>query len=92
MTFPTLHLNGTSARDLLEGWERAHAALREAMQALAQTAPNGRDFYVQAAGAFQVAVAEHEDRMRRLHEVSLELEALSEHVAVEDLRRKERRG
>jgi hypothetical protein len=90
MTFPTLHLNGTSAGSLLEGWERAHAALCDAMQALAQAAPNGRDFYVQQAGAFEAAQAEHEERMRRLHEVRRELEALSEHVAAEDLRRRSR--
>lgn len=92
MTFPTVHLNGTSAQDLLEGYERAHEALREAMEALAQAAPNGRDYYVQQPGAFESAIAEHQSRMTRLRDVSLELEALAEHVSVEDMRRRERQG
>lgn len=91
MNFPTLHLNGTSAKDLLEGFERAHEALREAMEMVAQTAPNGRDFYVQPQGAFQAAVAEHESRMERLRDVRLELEALAEHVSVEDAHRRARK-
>lgn len=92
MTFPTLHLNGTSAKDLLEGFERAYAALHDAQAALAQTAPNGRDFYVQQPGSYEKALIEHSRRMKQLRDVSDEVEALSQHVADEDMRRRERRG
>ena len=80
MKFPTVHLNGTSAKDLYADNENAYNAVREAVEALTKAAPNGRDYYVQEAGAFYVAQDEHFDRMKRLQSVQAELEAILESV------------
>lgn len=38
LAIPTIHLNGTSAKSLLEDIENAHVKIGEAVQALAQSA------------------------------------------------------
>lgn len=80
MKFPTIHLNGTSADSLLEGWNEAYIEISEALRKLALVAPNGRDYYVQEPGALQVAQDEHFARMQKLQDVLKDLEALSENV------------
>jgi hypothetical protein len=55
--------------------------LREAIRLVQKAGPNSRDYYVQEAGAFGVAVAEQESRLERLRAVLQEMEALSESVA-----------
>lgn len=55
MTAPTIHTNGTSKAALLEGYEHATMALNAALMALAQAAPNARDYYPQGAAAFAEA-------------------------------------
>ena len=76
MTVPTIHLNGTSAQSLLNGYFKAHRAAMDAIEALARTAPNGRDYYVQEDTAIDRAKIEHDARMRRLRDVIEELEAI----------------
>lgn len=90
MKFPTIHLNGTSADSLLEGWEEAYLAINEAVRKLAEAAPNGRDYYVQEPGALPVAQEEHFARMRKLQEVAKELEALCENVSKQQSERTRR--
>lgn len=80
MMFPTVHLNGTSREALLEAIEAAHSALLNAQHLLAQTAPNGRDYYVQGPDALYKAQDEHCARMRKLADVKEELEAQAEHL------------
>lgn len=81
LTIPTVHLNGTSKGDLLEAIEQAHDAVRAAQEKLAETAPNGRDYYPQGAYAFESAVREHSARMQKLVDVNTELQQLAEAVA-----------
>ena len=80
LTFPTIHLNGTGRDSLVEGWETAWSACEAAMEALKQTAPNGRDFYPQGPEALDKAVNEHRDRLRRIQSVQEELQALIENA------------
>lgn len=47
MRVPTVHLNGTSKGELLDQAHRAARAVANAITAVMQAAPNGRDFYVQ---------------------------------------------
>ena len=82
MKTPMIHHNGTFARDLLEGYIEAASALRVAIRAVAERGSNARDHYVQESGAFEVAWAEHEDRLKRLNAAREELEQLAENVAV----------
>ena len=77
MLLPTIHSNGTSKAELVEGLCRASNALDLAYQALKACAPNGRDFYPQGAGALEAATAEHMDRLRRLDAVKRDVDALT---------------
>ena len=81
MTLPIVHMNGTSARDLTEGYAEAARAVSEAMEAMAKNAsPNGRDYYCSPQGnAIDCAIAEHRARMVKLNEVKTELNALALH-------------
>lgn len=82
MMTPTVHLNGTSAGDLLESYMHASSKLRDALDALVRCGPNARDYYVKKEpGAFEIAREEHQDRVKRLTSVIKELEALSASVA-----------
>jgi hypothetical protein len=80
MILPTIHRNGTSKADLFDGYMTALAAMQAAIDAVIQTAPNGRDYYPQGDDALRQAMAEHRDRLRRLGTVADELNALAAHA------------
>jgi hypothetical protein len=81
VTFPTIHLNGTSKERLAEGYEKAYSALQEAERIVhRETVPNARDYYPQGNEAFSKAMVEHESRMKRLKAVREEIYALFEAV------------
>lgn len=46
LTMPVIHLNGTSAEDLLEGYVEAKRAVDAAYDAVMKSNPNGRDYYL----------------------------------------------
>jgi hypothetical protein len=81
MMLPTIHMNGTSAAALLEGYCDAISAVHAALETLARAAPNGRDYYPQGPGACALADGEHDARKRALIGVLNELQTLAEHVA-----------
>jgi len=81
MTLPTIHLNGTGAQALLDGYIDAGQAVRAAIDALQAAAPNGRDYYPQGAGVIGWATQEHNERCAKLRAVYAELQALAEHVS-----------
>jgi hypothetical protein len=78
--YPTVHLNGTSKDELLRQLCDAHAAIAEAMRAMSECAPNGRDYYPQGADALSRATAEHRGRVERLADVQRELMDIAEHI------------
>jgi hypothetical protein len=80
MRLPSIHLNGTDAQSLFDGYRNAHEAIRDAQRALAQCAPNGRDYYLQEGSATNEAMAEHRARMAALETIERDLEALGLHV------------
>jgi hypothetical protein len=55
ITPPTVHLNGTSAKDLWEGYEAAYNAIIAAQEALGKIEFNARDYYVQGDEAYSKA-------------------------------------
>lgn len=55
ITPPTVHLNGTSAKDLWEGYEAAYNAILAAQDALRKIEFNARDYYVQGDDAYSKA-------------------------------------
>ena len=81
MVTPTVHLNGTSAEELMRLFADAGAAVQTAMKAVEDAGPNGRDYYPQGPGMLTVAIGEHVDRIGKLNSVYKDLVAL--HDAVE---------
>ena len=81
MTLPTIHLNGTDPRDLLQDVLDALTAIREAIRALDKTAPNGRDYYPQGSDALGLAHGEYFDRREHLCVVVRELEQIAEYLS-----------
>ena len=92
MIYPTVHLNGTSAESLIEGYMEAAHALHEAGRKMAAAYPNGRDYYVQGAGAVDQACNEHEARMNALRGIIKDLEAIAENVSDQQHARSSRRA
>jgi hypothetical protein len=77
MTVPTVHLNGTSKRELINQLCEASNALNDAYEKLKRAAPNGRDYYPQGPSALTAATDEHMDRLRRVDAVKYEIDQLT---------------
>lgn len=80
MRFPVVHLNGTSAEDLLGELSHAAEAIYAAIGQVCDTAPNARDYYPLGPDAYMRARAEHEARLDRLRAVRDELLEIQENV------------
>jgi hypothetical protein len=78
--FPTVHMNGTSKRALIEDYAASARALHHAINLMAAAAPNGRDYYPQGAEAIRVAMREHQERIIKLQNIVRELEKIGEHI------------
>ena len=79
MRKPTIHINGTSPQALAEAYRKAREAVVEAYGAMADCAPNARDYYTQGEGAFKEAVEEYGNRVVSLKKIGEELYELLEH-------------
>lgn len=79
LVLPIVHLNGTSRERLIEQLCDAGGAVIAAIEALAQTAPNGRDYYP-VPGLLARAEEQHRRRIAGLvalhDELATEAEAL----------------
>ena len=87
LLIPTIHSNGTSRENLIEHYADAMAAMLVAIAAVQHAAPDGRDYYPQDAKevqgiAFQRAVLQHVDRIKRLQSVMTELDAIAHAIAL----------
>jgi hypothetical protein len=80
MMIPSVHRNGTSCDDLVQPQLVAMVALRKAIEAIGQAAPNSRDFYTQGEHAYATALAEHESRLERLTAIRLEFKELTDAI------------
>ena len=80
MTLPTIHMNGTSAADLLEDNCKAGCAIQAAIRALEHAGPNGRDYYTQGPQALRAAQDEHQARVEKLAGVLAELQAMADYI------------
>jgi hypothetical protein len=78
---PTVHLNGTGKKNLLEELEIAHGAVNTAIDALRQVTVHGRDYYVQGEHAYGQARTEMDARLAALAAVQDDL--LNLHVAIQ---------
>lgn len=88
MIAPTIHLNGSSAKSLREGYCEVFRAINNALDKLAQAAPHGRDYYVQKdPDAFEKARKEHRARVDALVKVREEMQGLAIMVSDQEIRR-----
>ncbi len=81
MAVPTIHLNGTTADELLAGYSEAKYQLSLARDAIAKTAPNGRDYYPQGPNAIVRAEIAHRGRVLTVENLMDELDAIMEAIA-----------
>lgn len=79
MQLPSIHLNGSSADSLAESYQHAASELGTALNALSNVELNGRDYYPQGNDAFKLAVAEHEERIRKLRAIAAEVQIIADH-------------
>lgn len=79
---PSVHLNGTSGRDLLEQYVTSMETLQKAIETL--PTPHGRDYYIQPGGStgapIDKALAEHRERLETLHRIRREIEEIAMHI------------
>ena len=81
IALPKINLNGTSKRELLEQQITALNAINAAIDALCAAAPNGRDYQTLPSGAVQLALSEHQARLKLLHAVQDELQTIAMHIS-----------
>jgi hypothetical protein len=77
MQGPLIHMNGTSFEELIGQLTSAASAVRAALRAVENAAPNQRDYYPLGQDAWSTAQREHASRLSRLNAVRDELENLA---------------
>ena len=77
LVLPVVHINGTAKQSLIDDICKAGGAVRAAMEALGQAAPNGRDYYPAGDAVFRQARAQHDARLAALRGVYDELSQLA---------------
>lgn len=82
LAIPTVHLNGTSANELLSQLKDAYSAVRQATEKLQRAAPHGRDYYVQNDRAYTLAREQHDQRLKALTDIASDLESIA--IGVQD--------
>ena len=75
LTFPSIHLNGSSRKMLTEGYHNAYVAVQAAIRAFNEIDFNARDYYVQPVGAWSRARTERDCAAAHLRQVRDYLEA-----------------
>jgi hypothetical protein len=79
-TLPTIHLNGTSARDLYEQYRTLRAAINAARDCLFNATCNPRDFYPQGSEVFTKAQSERWQVANHLADLADFAHAWEEHA------------
>jgi len=82
LSIPTVHLNGTAQAELIEQLSVAAVAVSEAMRALNNASPNGRDYYPQGPAAITKALADHSARIKAMDDIHAELIEIA--MAIDD--------
>jgi hypothetical protein len=86
LQIPTIHLNGTSKKELLDDLCNAYKKLSDAIVALRVTCPHSRDYYVQKDGELKYREARIEfiERENKLQEVMNEISTIAERIQDQD--------
>ena len=80
ITLPIVHLNGTSARDLTEGYLECARAISEALGAIRKLEFNWRDYYPKP-GSWELARSEMVCRIESLEDMKGEFETIAMHCS-----------
>ena len=80
MMIPTVHLNGTAKKNLLEELHEASTALRAAEVVLQQVTVHGRDYYVQGPHAYGQARTEMDARLAALTNLQYEIQTMYQEI------------
>ncbi len=78
--YPGLHMNGSGPKNLHEKYQKAALALSEALSAMREAWPHGRDYYLSGDDALQRAEDEAERLMTDVREAMDYFEALDTYV------------
>lgn len=79
---PTVHLNGTGRKMLMDGYLAAHDAVQNAIEKLAKVEFHARDYYVHPdPEAYNKARAQRDAQFAKLEAVRAELQAVLEHLS-----------
>lgn len=87
---PFVNMNGTSPKQLVEGYREAYTALREAIKKLLEVYPHGRDYQQtpEQVAFYPIAQRQHDERLKKLREIEEDMVALAIHVQDEQDRRR----
>lgn len=81
LMIPTVHMNGTSRKDLQDQLEHVVRAIGAAKAAMQEACPHDRDYYVQSPTAGPAAREQHRNRLRRLEAIEAEIFTIYEGIA-----------
>ena len=76
ITTPTIHSNGTSHKDLTEGYKRAEDALFALTEAFSSIEFNARDYYVQGPDVYTQARDQQREIFLKICDIKDYLEAI----------------
>jgi len=79
ITLPTVHMNGTSRKDLQEGYSNAVLELENFIESWGRIEFNARDYYV-TDGAWSRASDERDAMSAKLRDVREYLQAIQDHL------------
>jgi hypothetical protein len=80
MIYPTIHLNGTSKKQLLEEYSDACAALHKAIFKMERLTVHDRDYYPQGPEIGERARKEMRERIKAVLAIRLSLMAIMSHI------------
>ena len=80
MILPTVHLNGTGAQDLFDGYKNARTAVNDAIDAICKIEFNARDYYPQGPDAYSEARKEQIKRVEMMQSVSDDFLTIAMHI------------
>jgi hypothetical protein len=79
MLKPTVHMNGTSAEELIKQLRTARRAMQAAFETLREASPNARDYYPQG-GVWGAVQDEWDARFEKVRSVIEDLTLMEESV------------
>lgn len=75
--FPMVCLNGSSKKNLVDGYRNAITALDAAIAAMCDIMPHGRDYQTMEPGKAQEATKQHRKRIAALVDICAEIEFIA---------------